>query len=149
VLHLARQLHGRRITVVTSNLAVLDELLDDEDVELVILSGVVRRNYRSLVGFLAEDALRQVRATRAFLGASAVRSDGSVMDSTMVEVTMKRGMVAAAEQVVLLADAAKFDGHGLARVCGPEDLDVVVTEADVPAQPLEAFERAGVRLLRA
>ena len=72
----ARHLHGRSLTVITSNLAVYEELQDDEDVQLILLGGVVRRDYRSLVGFLTEDNLRQVHADRLFLGTSGVRPDG-------------------------------------------------------------------------
>ena len=97
-LELARHLHGRKLTVITSNLAVVEELLPEPTIELVVLGGVVRRNYRSLVGVLAEDALRQLSADVAFLGASGIREDLSVMDTTMVEVPIKRGMIAAAER---------------------------------------------------
>ena len=114
-LALARHLHGRKLTVITSSLAVVEELLPDPEIELVVLGGIVRRNYRSLVGVLAEDALRQLCADIAFLGASGIRRrDLSVMDTTMVEVPIKRGMIAAARRRVLLADAEKFSmrGHG-------------------------------------
>ena len=69
-LQLARHLHGRRLTVITSSLAVIEELLPDAGIDLVVLGGSVRRNYRSLVGVLAEDALRQLSADVAFIGAS-------------------------------------------------------------------------------
>ena len=58
--------------MVTTNLAVVEELLPDPDIELVLPGGIVRRNYRSLVGVLAEDSLRQLKADIAFLGTSAV-----------------------------------------------------------------------------
>ena len=93
-LQLARHLRGRSVTVITSNLAAYEELLPEADIELVLLGGVVRRNYRSLVGVLAEDALRQLRADVAFLGASGLEGDCSVVDSTMVEVPIKRAMLA-------------------------------------------------------
>ena len=67
---LARQLHGRRLTVITSNLVVYEELADDTGIELVLLGGMVRREYRSLVGFLTEDNLRQLHADWLFLGTS-------------------------------------------------------------------------------
>ena len=57
----------------------IEELLPDEAIELVVLGGVVRRNYRSLVGVLAEDSLRQLTADVAFLGASGIGDDLSVM----------------------------------------------------------------------
>ena len=146
---LAAHLHGRDITVLTSNLAVYEELADDTAVELILLGGVVRRNYRSMVGFLTEDALRKVRADRVFLGAAGVRDDGSVMDDTVVEVPLKRAMVAAADQVVLLADRGKFPGGGLARICGAEEIDVLVTNADTGGRGVTAMREAGVEVLEA
>lgn len=143
---LARQLHGRSLTVITSNLAVYDELQDDHGIEIVLLGGVVRRSYRSLVGFLTEDALRQLHADRLFLGTSGIRPDGQVMDTTVIEVPVKRAMIASADQVILLADASKFPGTGMARVCGPQDLDIVVTNADADPHTRAALVEAGVEV---
>ncbi len=126
--HLARALRGREVTVITSSLAVYDELAHDETVELILLGGSVRRNYHSLVGFLTEQAIRQVHADLLFLGTSGVRRDGGVLDTTAVEVPVKRAMLEVAERTVLLADATKFPGKGIARVCGAQDLAAVVTE---------------------
>jgi DeoR/GlpR family transcriptional regulator of sugar metabolism len=144
---LAMHLHGRAVTVMTANLAVYEELVADPDIELILLGGLVRRNYRSLVGFLTEEALRQVRAGRLFMGASGIRPDGSVMDTTAVEVPVKRAMIAAADQVVLLADATKFPGGGFATVCGPRALDTVVTDADPATPALAAFREHGVEVV--
>ena len=145
----ARQLRGRSLTVVTSNLAVYEELADDTSIQLVLLGGMLRREYRSLVGFLTEDNLRQVHADRLFLGTSGVRPGGQVMDTTVVEVPVKRAMIAASDQVVLVADADKFPGTGMARVCGPEELDVVVTNAGADAATVAAFREIGVEVIEA
>src|SRR5262249_33240369 len=99
-LALARHLRGRTVTVITSNLAAYEELLYEESVELVLLGGIVRRNYRSLVGVLAEDALRQLRADVAFLGASGIGPDLGILDTTMVEVPIKRAMLDTAARCV-------------------------------------------------
>lgn len=125
----ARHLHNRPLTVITSSLAIVQEFLSDPEIELVVLGGTVRRNYRSLVGLLAEDALRQVSADIAFLGTSGIRRDGAVMDTTMAETPIKRGMINAAQRKVLLADGAKFSMGGTVRVCGLNDFDVLVTDA--------------------
>lgn len=147
-LQLARALHGRQLTVITNNLAVVDDLFGEPTIELIVLGGVVRRNYRSVVGMLAEDALRQLSADIAFLGASGIRRDDlAVMDSTMVEVPTKRGMLASAERSVLLVDAEKFTMGGTVRVCGPEELDTVVTNEGVDIRAVEAFDRLGVEVV--
>ena len=43
----AKLLRGRELTVVTSSLAVLEALADESGIDLVLLGGSVRRNYRS------------------------------------------------------------------------------------------------------
>ncbi|MEB8340316.1 DeoR/GlpR family DNA-binding transcription regulator [Streptomyces endophyticus] len=144
---LARQLHGRRLTVITSNLVVYEELADDTGIDLVLLGGMVRREYRSLVGFLTEDNLRQLHADWLFLGTSGVRPNGQVMDTTVVEVPVKRAMIAAADRTVLLADSSKFPGTGMAKVCGPDSLDVLVTNSSAPAPTCAALTEAGVKVV--
>jgi DeoR/GlpR family transcriptional regulator of sugar metabolism len=49
---------------------------------------------------------------------------------------------------VLLADAGKFPGTGLARVCGPDALDVVVTSPGAHEPTCSALREAGVEVLR-
>lgn len=148
-LQIARHLRGRSVTVITSNLAAYEELLPETSVELVLLGGVVRRNYRSLVGVLAEDALRQLRADVAFIGASGLGGDLSVMDSTMVEVPIKRAMLASASKAVLVVDSAKLGMRGSVRVCGAEELDVLVTDTDAPVAVCDELRAAGVEVIAA
>jgi DeoR/GlpR family transcriptional regulator of sugar metabolism len=145
-LQAAHHLHGRAITVVTTSLAVYEELVPDHAIELLLPGGVVRRNYRSLVGVIAEDSLRQLRADVLFLGTSAVDERLSVWDSTMVEVPIKRAMIEAAEQVVLLADAAKFAKSGIVRVCPAGDIDHIVTDGALPAAARAAIDDAAIEV---
>jgi DeoR/GlpR family transcriptional regulator of sugar metabolism len=135
-LQLARHLRGRSLTVITSNLAVYEELLPEESIELVLLGGVV-----------AEDALRQLRADVAFLGASGIEADFSVVDTTMVEVPIKRAMMAAAARSVLLVDSEKFRMRGVVRVCHAQDLDAIVTDSGIAAETRSELERSGVEVL--
>jgi DeoR/GlpR family transcriptional regulator of sugar metabolism len=145
-LQAARHLHGRDLTVVTTSLAVYEELATDPVVELVLPGGIVRRNYRSLVGVLAEDSLRQLKADVLFLGTSGVDAELAVWDTTMVEVPIKRAMIAAADRVVLLADAEKFSMGGIVRVCEAGAIDHVVTDDALAPAPRAAIDEAGIEV---
>ena len=85
-------------------------------VELVVLGGVVRRTYQSMVGILTEQATAQLRAHLCFMGTSGIRPDGSVMDSTGIEVPVKRAMMDIATRSWLLVDHAKFPGVGFLEI---------------------------------
>ncbi len=140
---IARLLRGRPVTVITSNLAVLDELRDDSAVRLVILGGVLRRNFRSLVGSLTEAAVAQVSADLAFLSCTGVRPSGHVVDNMAVEAPIKKAMAAAADRVVLLATAAKFPGTGALRLCRLAEIDTVITTEGANEATLDLCREAG------
>ncbi|MEA4944232.1 MAG: DeoR/GlpR family DNA-binding transcription regulator [Propionicimonas sp.] len=146
---LAKQLRGRRITVITASLAVIDELRGDEAVELVVLGGVVRRNYHSMVGVLTEQALAQLHATICFLGTSGIRPDGTITDTTGIEVPVKRAMIASSQTRVVLADSNKFPGVGLLPVCEPGAISCVVTNPDADPATLAALRAAEVEVFLA
>ncbi|NNN34883.1 DeoR/GlpR transcriptional regulator [Streptomyces sp. S3(2020)] len=144
---LARRLHGRRLTVITNNLAVYDELIGDETIDLMLLGGMVIRESRMLDGFMAEDNLRQVHADWLFMGACGLRPGGQVMDTTVAEVPARRAMIAAGDKVVLLADRSKFPGTGMVKICDPEDLDAIVTDAPEDDATCTSLREAGVTVI--
>jgi DeoR/GlpR family transcriptional regulator of sugar metabolism len=139
---IARELRGRAVTVITSNLAVLDEVRDDESVEVVLLGGVLRRNFQSLVGPLAEDAVGNLSADTMFVSCTGVRG-GRVVDNMAVEVPIKRALIAASEQIVLLASERKFPGNGAMRLCSLDEVDVLITTSGTPEQELKERREAG------
>jgi DeoR/GlpR family transcriptional regulator of sugar metabolism len=145
-LQAARHLRGREITVITTNLAVYEELIGDPAIELLLPGGLVRRNYRSLVGVLAEDSLRQLKADILFLGTSGVDEQLGVWDTTMVEVPIKRAMIEAADCVALLADAEKFALGGVVRICDAGAIDHIVTDAPIPAAWRPAIDETEIEV---
>jgi DeoR/GlpR family transcriptional regulator of sugar metabolism len=148
-LQAAHHLHGREITVITTNLAVYEELVGDPAIELLLPGGLVRRNYRSLVGVLAEDSLRQLKADLLFLGTSGVDEQLGVWDTTMVEVPIKRAMIEAADAVALLADAGKFAMGGVVRVCDARSIDRIVTDGPIPEACRPALDETAIEVTTA
>lgn len=144
---IARALRGKAITVITSSIAVLDELRDDPQVELILLGGVLRRSYHSLVGSLTDGALSQLRATVSIIGTSGILPDGTVMDSTGIEVPVKRGLLAAGSHTILVADETKFPGTGLLSVCTASAINTLITSEESDPRTLEAFRLAGSEVL--
>lgn len=134
---LARHLRGRAVTVVTTSLTVLDELRPDPATEVILVGGVLRRAYHSLVGVIAEDVLSKLSADLAFLGTSGVNARGQVLDTSLVEVPVKRAMLRAAGRHVLLADHDKFPGAGALEVTGVEGFDAVVTDHQTGQEALD------------
>lgn len=123
-------LANRSVTVATSSLPVIEALESAPAVDVIVVGGVLRPSYRSMVGHLAESMLGQLRFDKAFLGAAGVMADGGVMDSTPSEVPIKRALLASSREAYLLADAEKFPGEGFLRICELAEFQALVTDRE-------------------
>ena len=136
VFAMCEHLRSKRITVVTASLAVVRALANASSIDVVVMGGVLRSNYESMVGVLTESCLRQVRVDVAFLGAAGIRPDGSVLDSTPSEVPIKRVMLDIATRAWLLADHQKFPGSGFLEIAPLSDFTGLITDRALSQQEL-------------
>ena len=146
-LELARRLVDRRLTVITNALDVASVLLDHEGIELVVLGGVVRPRMHSMLGHLAEMATRELRADALYMGIGAISLEHGLMNDSIPEILTDRALRRIARQVVVLADASKFDLVAPAFVFGLEDVDVLVTDATVRDEVVAGLEARNVRVM--
>jgi DeoR/GlpR family transcriptional regulator of sugar metabolism len=144
---LAERLAGwSDITVASTGLTTINALADSEGVELVALGGTVRHISQGMVGPLAEAALANLTADIAFVGADGVTAERGVCEATAEQASLKRLMVAAAQQVVVLADASKL---GRVRSHWWTALPTgwsLITDASATGAQLRPFEEAGVEI---
>lgn len=142
-MRIAQHLKGRPVTVVTTSLAVVDVLRNDETVTLIGVGGTLRRNFRSFVGPLAVKVLRMIHADIGFLTCTGVRPDGSILDDIGEEALVKQALMHSADRVVLVAAGTKFPGTGTLRIGSLDEVDAVVADAGADSDTLELCARAG------
>ena len=118
----------RDISVVTNDLNVAMCLADSPGVRLVVAGGFLLESVYTLVGPRGVQELRELHVDRAFLGADAIHHRAGITNVTFVEVETKQAMIGAAREVVVVADSSKFEHHALAKVCGLEEIDLILTD---------------------
>lgn len=135
--HIATHLRGKRgLTVVTNDLKIGIEIALLPAITLVTTGGILQAGGFSLLGPQAEDFLAGIRANRAFLGADAVDPARGASTRTLLEVAVKRAMIAAATEAILVADHTKFARQAFAQFCRIDELAMVITDRAVPPDVL-------------
>ena len=133
------------LTVITSNLAVINQLAGRPGIELIALGGRYHKKFHGFFGLVAEEALRSLRADIAFVSTSAIHGASAFHQDEEV-VHYKRLMIRAAERCFLLVDHGKFGRSALHFLSHLTAFDAVLTGAPLPAEAAAPLKEAGIRL---
>src|SRR5215213_2546317 len=141
---LAEELRDRDgLTVVTNGIGVVNALMAADGVDLVVLGGRLRGINETITGGVAEDMLRQVHATTAFLGTDALDPEAGLACRTLEQSRLKTVMMQRAARIVVLADSSKLDG-GAFPFWSPFDRPwELVTNTTASAAQIERMRQAG------
>jgi DeoR/GlpR family transcriptional regulator of sugar metabolism len=144
--HLAQELLGQPIQLVTNSLPIANLFLNDEHVELILAGGLVYPRYGVLLGPLAESVLSTIHTRTMFLSVAGI-FHGQLYNQNQLLVQAERRMMQQSQQVVLLVDSGKFGQQALVQLSALDEVDVVVTEAEPSAEDQKVIADAGCRLI--
>ena len=148
-LELARLLaHRDDITVVTNSLPAIVELAGTGPHQVVV-GGELRPLSQAIVGPLSTPLLDALYVDRAFMGTFGLSLDAGLTTTDPAEAFTKEHALTRAREVVLLADSSKLGTRSVAHSGRLDQIDVVITDAELDEEAAPIFEEAGVRVLLA
>jgi DeoR family glycerol-3-phosphate regulon repressor len=127
-------LNHHELMVITNNINVANRLRILPAMEVVIAGGVVRASDGGIVGEAAVDFIRQFKVDYAVIGASAIDSDGALLDFDFREVKVAQAIIANARHVILVADSTKFERTAPVRIGQISQVHTFITDdCPIPA----------------
>ena len=96
-------------------------------VTVVVLGGTLRPLQHSLVDPLSTLILEQISVKTVLFGCNGVDPVGGITNINLPEAEVKKRMLAAATRRIVLADGSKLGRIEVARLCGIEDVDILIT----------------------
>ena len=139
----------RGLTVVTNSVKVLFMLADSPDIDLIGLGGAVFGGAWSFVGPLTEAAIRHFHSDLTFLGISSLSLERGLTEVNYFEGDVKSLIIKQSQRVILLADSSKFERVSLHSVAKLSEIDVIITDDNLPDELVAAYEKTGVELILA
>ncbi|KAF4409476.1 MULTISPECIES: DeoR/GlpR family DNA-binding transcription regulator [Streptomyces] len=99
----------------------------------VVLTGGVRTPSDSLVGPVADQAIRSLHFDMLFLGVHGISAEAGLSTPNLAEAETNRHFVRSARRVVVVADHTKWGTVGLSSFAALAEVDALVTDAGLPA----------------
>jgi DeoR/GlpR family transcriptional regulator of sugar metabolism len=131
------------LTVATNYLEAMKLLSTCRGLHLIALGGDYDATHDSFTGTACVDAIEALRVDATFVSVSAV-SGGYAHHQEQNIVAVKRAMLRAARQRVLLIDHSKLGRDALHRLAPLAEFDLVITDGHASPDSLRELDRHGV-----
>jgi DeoR family transcriptional regulator of aga operon len=115
-------------------------------IEVVVTGGTLRPQQHSLVGPVSTLILDQIRATFGFIGCNGVDPSIGIVGLSLPDAALKQAILRASRTSIIVTDASKFSQTALVRVCGFDDIDMILTAGKPDPVSVVAVRDAGVEV---
>ena len=145
---MAHFLHGYRdLTVVTNSLEVFQILQNNPNITVTLTGGEYHRDSQSFVGRGSQLLLQDIRADKAFIVANGLSSAFGLSSQYIPTAEMRRAMIDATQEVIVLADHSVLGVDSRARVSDLTSIDTVITDAGALPEHRLALNQHGIKVI--
>ncbi len=145
-LHLARNIKTKRgLTVITNAVKIVEELSSCNHISVMCVGGQLNSRNFSFVGRVAEKLIKEnYAADKFFFSCKGVTVERGLMDFTEGEAEIKKAMISVSKKRIFLCDTNKIGRLGMQAICGFNDVDVMITDAELDGKMKNALDKNGV-----
>lgn len=122
----------KRLTLITNSPRVAELLYDParED-QTILLTGGERTPSDALAGPVANRMLADLHVDTLILGVHGIDLEAGLTTPNLLEAETNRALIASAKRVVVVADHTKWGVVGLSSIASLDQVDVLVTDAEL------------------
>ncbi|WP_423126864.1 DeoR/GlpR family DNA-binding transcription regulator [Gaoshiqia sp. Z1-71] len=135
------------LTVVSASLKTSLLLSNVNNIEVIQLGGIVRKNSFSVIGDFAAKIFNDLTCSKLFLGVDGIDIENGVTNSNIQEAALNKIMMEASLRTIILSDSSKFGKRGFGKICSLDKIDVIITDSGIPKATALAVEEMGVELI--
>lgn len=127
------------MTVITNSLLVASTLFKSS-CRVILLGGEMRTSQMDLAGPAAERSLMEYQVQWLVTGCDAAQMPWGFYTSDLSLSNLEKKSISVAEQTALITDSSKFSRKSLTRFAAPEDIDLLVTDKNIPQEALATLK---------
>lgn len=137
-----------KMTIITNCFSVAGNLAAGASAHRVyLLGGEFRVESQQTLGSACLDQIAHYRADHAILSCGAVDVAGGLMDFDFEDAMVARAMIEQSQRLTLIVDQTKFNRVAMAKVCDIDMIDTLITDAQPPAEILDAIAANDIELV--
>jgi DeoR/GlpR family transcriptional regulator of sugar metabolism len=136
-----------KATFITGSLSVALDYIQNDNIDVIIIGDKLSKSSKITVGGKAIQSIKEIKADLCFLGVNGLDADNGLTDNDWEVVQIKKAMIESSAKVVALTIAEKIGTTQPIKVCDTTGINVLITELDKDAAPLQVFKQQGIEIL--
>ncbi len=137
----------KNITVITNSIRVINELSGIEGVKVIAVGGIVSNN-QSLVGAMAENYItNNYFADKMFFSSRGIGENSIILEGNEQECFIKQSMLKNSRTHYYLCDKSKIGRVGYMRLSTFENVQYLITDAQVDGDLKATLDEYGVEVI--
>lgn len=145
---IGRYLLGKRAIQIVSNSTLLYPYVRvNPNILLTMVGGEFRPSAEALVGPSAIKQLQEYHVEYTFTGTDGFTTEFGLTTHLSENAEIVRQMCHQAHKRVLVTDSSKFGKQGFVKIFGLEEIDVLITDNELPSDAIESIKKMGIDVI--
>lgn len=144
---LARVFPDQSNLIYTTGLSCVTELVNLEHPTVEIPGGKLNRYSMSVYGHFAIKGLEGINFDQAFMGVTCYSKSTGFTCGVREEACLKQTVMRQSGQNIILMDSSKVEKKNPYSICGLADVDIVISDGNLPEDFLEECEKYNVKVI--
>ncbi len=148
VLEVARNLRSRKhLTVITNSLPVLNMLAGLKEITVISLGGMLRESEMSFIGHITEQALKEIRVDRVFMGTRGLSLEHGLTNDYLQETLTDRAILKIGREVIIVADYSKINRVSTVLLAPLGAMSTLVTDTKVDKKFVQELKKQRINVI--
>ena len=135
------------LTVITNALNIANNLVYNNNIQVIMPGGFLRKDALSMIGSPDEKTIRDYLCDKLFLGVDGLDFEFGISTPNIEEAHLNRIMIEISRQIIVLADSSKVKRRSLAVICPLSKVDILVTDDGLSPDYRTRLEQLGVEVI--
>ena len=132
------------ISIITNSSFIARFVRECSSISVTLIGGDYQPESEVMVGPLARVCIRQFNVDKLFVGVDGFSEASGFTCLNLMRAEVARTMAERAQHIYILTDSSKFSSIGVATQFMSNEIDVVITDHDIPKESAALLKKNGV-----
>lgn len=136
-----------KFSAITNGILTAVALCKKPNVNVISIGGDLHKSSYSTIDNMAVDNIKRLRADVAFISTKAIKLPYGTYESKFSLIDVKKAIVSVSDQIILVADASKFEVHSLSLAIQLKDIHTIITDDRIKPNIHQELIKSGKKII--